>query len=99
MSEGQVLRRSVVVTNPEGFHLRPVTAFAQRAREFRSDVAIVRGDRRANGKSPMEMLVNVLVPQGTELVVEVSGEDAAEALAALTSLLAAPSPPDSPASG
>jgi phosphotransferase system HPr (HPr) family protein len=97
--KGEPLRRSVLVTNPEGFHLRPVTAFAQRARQFLADVTVVRDDRRANGKSPMELML-VMVPQGSELVVEVSGEDAAEALEALAALIAAPADvelPDPPA--
>jgi phosphotransferase system HPr (HPr) family protein len=93
MSDGQVLRRNVLITNPEGFHLRPQSAFAQRARQFQAVVTVIKDDRRANGKSPFELMLLTSGP-GIELVVEASGADAAAALDALTVLLASPTDPD-----
>ncbi len=106
---GQPLRQTVRITNPQGFHLRPLTAFAQRAAAFASSVTVSReGGGPVNGKSPWE-LMPMLSPPGTELTVEVDGPDAPDALAALVALLEesnaaggedpSPPPPDGPPPG
>ncbi len=86
---GQPLKQTVRITNPRGFHLRPITAFAQRAAGFASSVTVSREGRTANGKSPWDMM-QMLAPPGSELTVEVDGPDAPEALAALLALLEEP---------
>jgi phosphocarrier protein HPr len=88
---GDILQRRVTVTNPLGFHMRPLTAFAQRAGEFQSTVTVGKADQRVNGKSPLELML-LAAEQGTELLLEVSGEDAASAIDVLAGLLAAPAP-------
>jgi len=75
--------------------MRPATLFAQRAGQFESAVTVRKGDLRVNGKSPLELMF-LGADQGTELVLEVSGTDAAAALEALTEVLAAPSADDLP---
>jgi phosphotransferase system HPr (HPr) family protein len=87
---GQILQRLVVITNPQGFHMRPATAFAQLAGKFESVVTVCKGDQRINGKSPLELMF-LGAEQGTELILEVSGSDAPAALEALAVLLAAAS--------
>jgi phosphotransferase system HPr (HPr) family protein len=84
---GQPLRQTVVINNPPlGFHMRPVTAFAQLAGRFESAVQVVREGRAVNGKSPWDMM-SMLSPPGTELTIEVDGPDAAAALEALVGML------------
>ncbi|HEY8503955.1 MAG TPA: HPr family phosphocarrier protein, partial [Gemmataceae bacterium] len=83
----EVLRREVRVTNPSGFHLRPAAAFAQLARQFAAAVTVRRGEKRVNGKSWPDLLL-LGAEHGTELVLEVSGEDGPAALEALAELLA-----------
>jgi phosphocarrier protein len=95
---GQVLRRTVTVTDPLGLHMRPITVFAQRAMQFQSTVTVAKDDQRVNGKSPLELML-LAAEQGTELILEASGVDAEAALDALAPLLAAPAyeePPDPP---
>src|SRR5262245_9071287 len=87
--KGETLRAVVVVTNPQGLHLRPAAAFAERARASRSDVAVEFNGRRVDGKSVWDLLLLAAL-QGSELTLEVTGPDAAEALPALAELLAAP---------
>lgn len=87
------LQRTVRVTNPQGFHMRPVTAFSQLASRFQSTVTVRKGDKRANGKSPFDLLM-LAAEAGSELTVEVSGPDAADALESLAAVLAAPSADD-----
>jgi phosphocarrier protein HPr len=85
----QTIRRKVIVTDPLGLHMRPLTAFAQRALQYRCDVTVAKDDQRVNGKSPLELML-LAAPQGTELVLELSGDDAQEAADILADLLAAP---------
>jgi phosphotransferase system HPr (HPr) family protein len=86
---GTVLRRKVIVRDPLGFHMRPLTVFAQRAGQFRSSVTVTRDQERVNGKSPLELML-LAAQQGTELELEVAGEDAADAIEVLAELLEAP---------
>jgi phosphotransferase system HPr (HPr) family protein len=87
---GETIERRVTITNPQGFHMRPATMFAQLAGKFESTVTVTKGDQRINGKSPLELMV-LGADQGTELILEVSGPDASAAAEALARLLAAPS--------
>ena len=83
---GETLRQTVVITNPQGFHMRPLTAFVELARKFQSAVVVCRDDQRSNGKSPLE-LMTLGAEQGTELTLEVSGSDAQAALDALVQFM------------
>jgi|SRR5215207_1826839 len=87
------LRATVVVRNPQGLHMRPAMIFARIATRFRSNVTVRAQDRAVNGKSLLNLMTLAALP-GTELVLEVSGEDAAAALPVLTKALAAPSADD-----
>ena len=86
---GEVLVRKITVTDPLGLHMRPLTAFAQRAGQFQSSVAVCKDDQRVNGKSPLELML-LAAQQGAELTLEVSGVDAAQAIDVLAAMLAAP---------
>lgn len=86
------LRRSVVVNNPNGLHMRPATRFAQQARVIPQRVTVFHGEKRADGKSSLDLLMLIAMP-GAELWVELDGDDssdAAEAIRALCDILAAP---------
>ena len=87
------LRATVVVRNPQGLHMRPAMLFARIAGRFRSNVTIRGQNRAVNGKSLINLMTLAALP-GTELTVEVSGEDAAAALPVLAQALAAPSADD-----
>jgi len=90
---GETLRQKVVIINPQGFHMRPLTAFVELARKFQSAVTVARGDYRCNGKSPLE-LMTLGAEEGTELVLEITGSDAAAAMEALVKVITAPGPPE-----
>jgi phosphocarrier protein HPr len=92
---GETLRRKVTITNPQGLHIRPASAFAQLAARFQSSVTVWKETQGVNGRSPLELLLLAALP-GTELILEVSGEDARAALDALAELLAAPSCEEAP---
>lgn len=84
---GQPLQRKLIINIPMGFHLRPQAAFAKLAATFQSNIAITRGDTRVNGKAVWDVML-VTCEQGTELILEADGPDAAGALDALVDLLA-----------
>ncbi|MBV9123052.1 MAG: HPr family phosphocarrier protein [Planctomycetes bacterium] len=92
---GQTVQRKVTITNPHGFHMRPAAAFAQLANQFQSTVTICKKDERINGKSPLDLML-LAAEQGTELLLEVSGPDALQAVEALARLMSAPSPDEGP---
>jgi phosphotransferase system HPr (HPr) family protein len=91
---GPTFRQTVRVTNPNGFHMRPATAFVELARRFQSNVTVSRDGRSVDGKSIFELMGNMLTPQGGELLVEASGPDADQALAALVELIEKSNTPD-----
>jgi phosphotransferase system HPr (HPr) family protein len=90
---GQTLRRVVTVLNPQGLHMRPAANFAKLARQFQCTVIVRRDDREVNGKSQLDLLLLAAEP-GTQLVLEVSGDDAADAVAVLAAALEAVSAGD-----
>jgi phosphotransferase system HPr (HPr) family protein len=84
---GEPLRRTITVANPQGLHMRPITAFVETANKFQSDVFLAKeGDAKINGKSPLGLL-GLAAEQGTLLTLEVHGPDAEEALLALLEVL------------
>jgi phosphocarrier protein HPr len=92
---GAPLQKRVVITNPQGFHMRPMAAFAQLAARFESSVKVSREGQSVNGKSILDLML-LAAAQGTELTLEVSGPDAPTALDALVTLLKTPTEEDSP---
>jgi len=81
------LRRKVVITNPQGLHMRPITAFVEEAAKYQSDVLVGREQQESfNGKSALSLL-GLAAEQGTELILEVSGPDADQAMEALVMVL------------
>src|SRR5262249_52199255 len=80
---GDSVRQTVAITNPQGFHMRPMAAFAEAANRFPGSVTVSRsGMAPVNGKT-MLALLGLNAPQGTELVIEVAGAGAAEAMEGL----------------
>jgi phosphotransferase system HPr (HPr) family protein len=86
---GEPLVKKVVITNPQGFHMRPMAAFAQLAARFESSVKVSREGQSVNGKSILDLMLLAAV-QGSELTLEVAGADAQSALDALVNLLKTP---------
>jgi phosphotransferase system HPr (HPr) family protein len=94
MSEGP-LRRNVVIRNPDGLHIRPAAAVAEAARRYQSQVTLFLGERRVDGRRIMDLIALGAEP-GAELILEVHGPDAEEALEVLAEILASATPPPPP---
>jgi len=83
---GPTEHRSVVVTNPQGLHARPVDLFVKLASQFDAKVEIVKSGERVDGKSILSVLT-LAAEQGTQLSLEATGHDAKAALDALVELV------------
>jgi phosphocarrier protein FPr len=82
------LRQTVRINNPQGLHMRPAAAFAETAMRFLCSVTVSRGESAVDGKNLWDLLM-LAATQGDELMIEVTGGDALEALPALVEILAA----------
>lgn len=69
-----------------GLHMRPATLFVKTARQFKCKVTVLLGDQRANGHSPFDLL-SLFAPPGTELILEIEGDDCQAASDALAAIL------------
>jgi phosphotransferase system HPr (HPr) family protein len=78
--------RVIVIRNSQGLHARPADMLARLARQFQSQIEIIREDRRVAASSVIDLLTLGAV-QGTELVLEAEGADAQEAVDALAQLV------------
>ena len=94
---GETLRRTFTVVNPNGLHLRPIQAFVAAALKFAdNEVSVCKpGGEKINGKSAFG-LMTMLAEQGTELTVEVSGPDPARVMHELLDILGKTSWDDPP---
>jgi phosphocarrier protein HPr len=81
-----MVREQVRIINPTGLHARPASVFVKAANGFKSDVAVISGDKRINAKSIVKVMSTAL-KQGTDIVIEASGEDETEAVRALVDLV------------
>ncbi|MGD1038547.1 MAG: HPr family phosphocarrier protein, partial [Roseiarcus sp.] len=81
-----MIERKVVVRVAEGLHARPATEFVKLARSFAADIEIVRGDKTANAKSPVKLML-LGVKEADEIVLRANGSDEAKALDALCSFV------------
>lgn len=91
--EVSMLQRTVVISNPQGLHARPADLFVRLANNFESQIDVVCGSERVDGKSILAILT-LAATQGTELILEAKGADAQDALDALARLVTQDFPDD-----
>lgn len=80
-------RAEVEIVNKLGLHARASAKLTQMAGSFPCEVWMERNSRRINAKSIMGVMM-LAAGKGAKVVVDCEGEQADEALAALTSLIA-----------
>ncbi len=66
--------------------MRPAMAFAKLARQFNCQVRVHNGPQCADGHSPTDLLMLIALP-GTELILEIEGEQAPDAWEPLAAIL------------
>ena len=80
------MERTVTLASKSGLHARPAAVFAQRAKEFQSQITLFKNGKTANGKSILSILA-LGAEQGQQVTLRTEGDDAQLALDKLTSLL------------
>lgn len=81
-----MLKREIEIVNKLGLHARASAKLTQTAGQFQSEVFIIKGGRRVNAKSIMGVMM-LAAGKGTKVEVEISGDDEAEAMAAVANLI------------
>ena len=74
------------IVNRLGLHARAAAQLVQTANRFLSDVMIEKDGNEVNGKSIMGLLM-LAAPQGSKVIVTVSGEDAEDAMKLIGTLI------------
>ena len=78
--------RTLRIANPSGLHARPAAEIVEKAMDFDADVTIMAGERHANAISITQVLA-LGAAVGDTVTVSAAGDDAAEALDAVVSVL------------
>ena len=86
MGEILTFERTVVIKNKQGLHARPAALFVQIANKFDSDVTVIKGKTKVNGKSIMGIMI-LEAGKGSKVTVITKGQDAEKAMAELEALL------------
>ena len=79
--------REVPLSNKYGLHARPASRLVGIANRYRSAITLANGPRAVNAKSIMEVLT-LAASSGASLTIKAVGEDAEQAVAEITELIA-----------
>lgn len=78
--------RRVTIRNELGLHARAATRLVECANRYASEIWLSNEQRRVDGKSILGLLTLAAGP-GMSVVIETQGDDASDALSALSSLI------------
>ena len=81
-----MVERETIVGPEEGLHARPAARFVKTAKQFSSEIVVIKGEREANAKSSLKIMT-LGAKKGDKIVVRAEGEDAEEAVNALVGLI------------
>ncbi len=81
-----VAERLVTIQNTLGLHVRPSAEFAGTASKFKSRVSVLKDGQTVNAKSSIDLLTLAAVA-GTRLMLRAEGDDADQAVDALSKLI------------
>ena len=78
----------IVIHNRTGLHARPAKVLVNLAKQFKSDIRLQHGEKKANAKSMVSVLTLGVV-SGSEVIVRVDGVDEEKAIAELEAAILA----------
>jgi len=78
--------KEFTIKNRLGLHARAAAQLVQTANRFSSEITVQKDDLEVNGKSIMGLLM-LAAPQGSKIVISVSGMDAENAMDAIGRLI------------
>jgi len=81
-----VSEKQVMIQNTLGLHVRPSAEFAGTASKFKSRVSVLKDGQTVNAKSSIDLLTLAAVA-GTRLTLRAEGDDADQAVEALSKLI------------
>ena len=81
-----MIQSSIQISNKLGLHARASAKLTKLAGSFKSEIHLSRNGRRVNAKSIMGVMM-LAAGLGTEVLMEVDGEDEAAAMEALRALI------------
>ena len=81
-----MIQSSIQISNKLGLHARASAKLTKLAGSFRSEIHLSRNGRRVNAKSIMGVMM-LAAGMGTEVLIEVEGEDEQVAMEALRALV------------
>jgi phosphocarrier protein HPr len=81
-----VIERDIEIKNKLGLHARAAAKLVHTAARFRSDIKIRKGDEEVDGKSILGILL-LAAGRGTIITIKANGEDEAEAVDAIETLI------------
>lgn len=79
-------RATLTIINKLGLHARAAAKFVQVAAGFSAEITVDSGKREVNGKSIMGVMM-LAVGKGSSIDIIAAGDDAKEAIGALTALI------------
>jgi phosphocarrier protein len=86
--EANTVRVKAAIVNARGLHARASAKFVETAAKFRSEIMVVKDGNTVSGRSIMGLMM-LAAAKGSIVELVAQGPDAKEAIAALTSLIAA----------
>lgn len=81
-----MIQRDVTITNNGGLHARPATFFIQKANSYKSQIWVVKDDRKVNAKSLLGVL-SIGIAKDMAITLIADGDDEKEALDGLENLI------------
>ena len=81
------LHARLTLLNAMGLHARAAASFVKTIKDLKVEVTVSSEGQTANGRSVLDLLT-LGAPQGSVLELQIQGDDAEEALSALTRLVA-----------
>ena len=86
-ADKQKVVQEVQIPNSLGLHARPAMQLVDVANRFTAEIEIAKADQHVDAKSIMQVMT-LAATQGTKLKIIARGDDAAEAVAAMSKLIA-----------
>ncbi|OPJ57984.1 HPr family phosphocarrier protein [Clostridium oryzae] len=80
------MEKKVSIINESGLHIRPASNFVKVASKYKSNIEIIYGNSKINGKSIMGIM-SLGVTKGNEIIISAKGEDEEKALNELVELV------------
>ena len=81
-----MVERETIIGAEEGLHARPAAQFVKTAKQFSSDIVVVKGGREANAKSSLKIMT-LGARKGDRVTIRAEGDDAEQAVEALAGLI------------